>query len=63
MPPGKTGRLMIKTLSLMEGYYARPDITNEVIKGEWIDTGDMAWKDENNFFYFVCYSRMDGNSH
>ncbi len=55
---GKTGKLMIKTHSLMEGYYRKPEITKEVIKDGWMDTGDLAWKDEDDFFYFVKRDKM-----
>jgi acyl-CoA synthetase (AMP-forming)/AMP-acid ligase II len=37
----------------MRCYYKNPDATNEVLKGEWLMTGDMAKEDEQGFIYLV----------
>ena len=37
----------------MLGYYKNPAATEEVLKGEWLYTGDMAQVDEDGFIYLV----------
>ena len=37
----------------MDCYYKNPEATNEILKGEWLYTGDMAKKDEDGFIYLV----------
>jgi|GEM_PF-5535962 len=49
----KTGRLFIKTHSMMKGYYNQQLLTNKLLKESWFDTGDEAYMDENNFCHFV----------
>ncbi len=42
LPPGQVGLLEIRGPNVMKGYYQRPDLTKEVMHGEWYRTGDMA---------------------
>jgi crotonobetaine/carnitine-CoA ligase len=52
-PPGKVGELVIKNPAVMKGYYKEPGLTNEVLRGGWLHTGDNAYQDEDGYFYFV----------
>ena len=36
------GELALQTPALMAGYYGRPDVTAEVLRGGWFHTGDIA---------------------
>ncbi len=50
---GESGELQVKGPQVMEGYYNRPDATDEVMDGEWFSTGDMAKVDDDGYFYIV----------
>ena len=56
VPPGAIGELVLRGtpgVSLMKGYFKNPGATAETIRGEWLYTGDLAWMDEEGYFYFV----------
>lgn len=51
--PGDVGEIIIKGPIVMNGYWKRPDLTNEVIRKGWLRTGDLARMDEEGFVYIV----------
>ena len=51
--PGDVGELIVKGDGVMCCYYKNPEATAEVLKGEWLFTGDMAREDEDGFIYLV----------
>ncbi|MCC6509720.1 MAG: AMP-binding protein [Pirellulaceae bacterium] len=42
LPEGHTGLLEIRGPNVMQGYYKRPDLTHDVMHGQWYRTGDMG---------------------
>jgi crotonobetaine/carnitine-CoA ligase len=52
VPPGEVGELILRNPALMVGYYGDPERTAEALRDGWLYTGDMAWRDEDGFFYF-----------
>lgn len=50
---GKVGELALKGDGVMKCYYKNPAATDEILKGEWLLTGDMAKEDEEGFIYLV----------
>jgi len=50
---GEVGELAVKGPGVMKCYYKNESATNEVLKGEWLHTGDMAKEDEDGFIYLV----------
>jgi acyl-CoA synthetase (AMP-forming)/AMP-acid ligase II len=50
---GQTGEIMVRGPTVMKGYYGLPKETAEALKDGWFFTGDLAWKDEEGFFYIV----------
>ncbi len=40
---GRVGRLWIRGPSLMRGYLDRPEDTARVLRGDWLDTGDLGF--------------------
>ena len=50
---GEVGELILKGPGVMLEYYKNPEATAEVLKGEWLYTGDMAREDEDGFIFLV----------
>ena len=47
------GEVVVKGPIVMNGYWNRDDLTEEVIKDGWFHTGDLARMDEEGFVYIV----------
>ena len=50
---GEVGELAVKGDGVMKCYYKNEKATDEILKGEWLLTGDMAKTDEDGFIYLV----------
>lgn len=55
---GETGEIVIRTdkgkpLGLFMGYYRDQALTDEVFHDDIYHTGDMAWRDEDGYFWFI----------
>ncbi|MBR1728413.1 MAG: acyl--CoA ligase [Selenomonadaceae bacterium] len=50
---GEVGELCVKGPGVMTCYYNDPKATAEVLKGDWLLTGDMAMQDEDGFIFLV----------
>lgn len=53
LPTGERGQLIYRGHNVMKGYYKRPEINREVLKGGWMHSGDVAYKDEDGFIFIV----------
>jgi long-chain acyl-CoA synthetase len=53
MPPGEVGELIILGPQVMSGYWRTPRETAMVLRDGWLYTGDLAWMDEDGYFYIV----------
>lgn len=53
MPAGEKGELLYRGHNVMKGYHNRPDATAETIRDGWLYSGDVAYKDEDGFFFIV----------
>ena len=53
VPQGQVGELCVRGPGVMLCYYKNPEATAEVLKDDWLFTGDMAEVDEDGFYYLV----------
>ena len=53
VPRGQVGELWVAGPGVMTCYYKNPEASAEVLRGEWLCTGDMAREDEEGFIYLV----------
>jgi len=50
---GQEGEIIMRTPSLMKGYWNRPDETAGVIKEGWLHTGDIGYFDSDGYFFIT----------
>jgi long-chain acyl-CoA synthetase len=53
VPPRTVGELLVRSPSLMAGYWHKPEATAEVMSGDWYRTGDLGYRDERSYIYLV----------
>ncbi|HAA90010.1 MAG: O-succinylbenzoate--CoA ligase [Thermoanaerobacterales bacterium 50_218] len=53
LPPGEVGELVTRSPYLMKGYWNKPEETAEAMRGGWFHTGDLAYVDEDGYYYIV----------
>jgi acyl-CoA synthetase (AMP-forming)/AMP-acid ligase II len=53
VPAGDVGEICGKSDLLMQGYYKRPDLTQEAMVQGWLRTGDLGKLDEEGYLYLV----------
>jgi fatty-acyl-CoA synthase len=53
VPHGDVGEVCIRSAAVMAGYWQRPEQTAETFKDGWLHTGDLAYQDEEGFYYLV----------
>ncbi|GAK32175.1 long-chain-fatty-acid--CoA ligase FadD13 [alpha proteobacterium Q-1] len=51
LPPHQVGEVLIKTDTVMRGYWKRPDATQAVLSDGWFHTGDAGLLDEDGYLY------------
>lgn len=49
--PGEVGTLMFHRSNVVRAYWAKPGLLDEAFRGDWFDTGDLAMRDEDGYFY------------
>jgi fatty-acyl-CoA synthase len=50
---GEVGEICVRGSLVMTGYWKQPEQTAEALRNGWLHTGDMAWQDEQGYYYIV----------
>ena len=53
VPPGTVGDILVRSASVMAGYWQKPQATAEVMRGDWYLTGDLGYRDDESYLYLV----------
>jgi acyl-CoA synthetase (AMP-forming)/AMP-acid ligase II len=53
LPRGRIGELYSRGPMMFDGYYKDPEKTEKSFAGEWFSAGDMAYQDEDGYFFLV----------
>ena len=53
VPAGGIGELVIRGDVVMQGYYKDQEATDEVMRGGWLHSGDLAHMDEEGYVFLV----------
>jgi len=53
VPQGEPGEIVIKSPLVMQGYWNNPEETAGQLKDGWLYTGDIAVRDEDDYFFIV----------
>jgi long-chain acyl-CoA synthetase len=51
--PDNVGEIVIRGHNVMKGYYKKPDATADAMRGGWFHTGDLAYRDDDGYFFIV----------
>ena len=52
-PQGERGELLIRGVSIIPGYWNRPEANKETFTDGWLRTGDVAYLDEEGYLFIV----------
>ena len=53
VPRGTVGEVQVRGPNIMLGYWKKPDLSAEALRGGWYHTGDGGYMDEEGFVYIV----------
>jgi carnitine-CoA ligase len=53
VPTGIVGEMLFRGKGMMQGYYKNPEATEEIFRGGWFHTGDLAYMNEEGYIFFA----------
>jgi fatty-acyl-CoA synthase len=53
LPNGEIGELIIKGENVVKTFWNQPHVTEQVLRGGWLRTGDLAMIDEDGYMYLI----------
>jgi acyl-CoA synthetase (AMP-forming)/AMP-acid ligase II len=57
LPPGRVGHVFVRGPSVMLGYFGRTDLTDQALRGGWLDSGDLGFTHDGELF--LCGRHKD----
>ena len=57
MPPEHVGEIATRGHRIMKGYWRDAKSTKDAIRGDWLYTGDLGYKDEDGYIYLAGRSK------
>jgi long-chain acyl-CoA synthetase len=53
VPDGALGEIVIRGPNVMRGYLGKPEDTAEALRGGWLHSGDIGYRDQDGYFHLV----------
>ncbi|QOZ23865.1 AMP-binding protein [Bradyrhizobium sp. CCBAU 51753] len=53
VPQGEIGEICVRGPLVMSGYWKKPELTADALRGGWLHTGDLAYQDQQGYFFIV----------
>ena len=53
VPDGGIGEIVVRGENVMAGYFKNPTATEETLRGGWLHTGDLGYRDPEGYFFIV----------
>jgi long-chain acyl-CoA synthetase len=53
LPAGEIGEILVRSKSVIDGYWRQPEAGAEVIRNGWFHTGDLGYLDEDRYLFVV----------
>ena len=53
VPTGSLGEIVLRGENILKGYYKNPEATKNAFRNGWFHTGDVAYRDQDGFYYIV----------
>jgi long-chain acyl-CoA synthetase len=53
VPAGTVGDVLVRSASVMAGYWQKPGATADVMRGDWYLTGDLGYRDDEGYLFLV----------
>ncbi len=57
VPEGEVGEIVARGPRIMKGYWDEESATGDAIRGEWLYTGDLGYRDEDGYIYLSGRAR------
>jgi long-chain acyl-CoA synthetase len=53
LPDGQIGEIVVRGEAVMREYFRNPTATAETLRGAWLHTGDLGYRDADGYFFIV----------
>lgn len=57
VPLGESGEIIVRSPSILTGYYRNPGATADALRGGWLHTGDVGMLDESGALHYLARTK------